>query len=853
MNLKIVLIWMSALMLITASSCRKEPIVIADLSQTPVGHFASLELAKHLSAVYPDVLFQVDSCSGKGRILFLLNHQVPETGLELGELPVADESFTIVEQNETLWIVAPDERGLLNATYALLEEQGYGFFISGDKCPDPRQWNGFKDWAISDQPLIMDRFVLNWHNFLSGCTGWNYEDWCFYIDQINKMRYNGIMLHFYGNNPAFSFEYLGERKKTGYLNNTASGRDWGNQHVNDVRRLTGGAVFDTPVFGALASQVPEQEKEQAATLLMQRVFDYAKSRRTKIILALDLDTWMAHPGNIVGKLPREALFELKGALTPNPEHPEGFRYYEQILVSLLAKYPQIDQLAVWHRPPTLKTGLGSIWMNFSEEQFPIFWKKEYRQIMQQHPELDHSIMSTSVFAYGKLIAAIQKARDKVNPQLEISSGSWRFDYLPLADVFYPQGLPLIPLDWSIVFDQKQTQELIARVGRNRPVYPVVWAHHDDHRYIGRPYTPWANFSELLTNSRSQGFGLIHWTTRPLDLYFTSLTRQVWQNTQNEPLKNTVDWYVSKWVGNDHDTLSHYLYQWINSGPMFGRETSDHFVDIGQQEHGDELERWADMEAKAQERLRLLETSNESSKNPFIRYQRDMELFYLSFFKNQQLFQEAVKAVNNGNMEHAKAVMAVTNPDSTLMLYVKAIENIGFTSGEKALLFSMNTRWKADYLNMKQRLGLLPVLLQFSPTQHDTLAQAPGRYTYHIDEDGNWWRCLWKQEMKDSQFLQETDRSALLVDDQIELELTSMHGQPLASGTYELKVDYKAESPFKIWVMEEQNCLSVKVCLGNLKQASLRFNTTNEKVKLVIETEQPVKIFNLVLIPKYAGI
>lgn len=850
MRFKIIVLWIVVLMLFTAISCSKEKIVISDLSQSQVGHLAALELAKYLSTVYPDVRFQVDSTSGKGRILYLLNHQVSQSGLKLEELPAAGESFKILEQEGTLWIIAPDERGLLNATYALLEKQGYGFFISGDKRPDPREWKGFKDWSIADQPLIMDRFVLNWHNFLSGCTGWNYEDWCFYIDQINKMRYNGIMLHFYGNNPAFSFEYLGERKKTGHLNNTASGRDWGNQHVNDVRRLTGGAVFDAPVFGALASQVPEQEKDKEATLLMQRVFDYAKSRGTKIILALDLDTWMAHPKNIVAKLPREALFELKGALTPNPDHPEGYRYYEQILVSLLEKYPQIDQLAVWHRPPTLKTGLGSIWMNFPEEQFPASWKKEYRQIMQKHPELDHSIMSTSVFAYGKLIAAIQKARDKVNPELEISSGSWRFDYLPLADIFYPKNLPLIPLDWAIVFDQKQTQELIARVGRNRPVYPVVWAHHDDHRYIGRPYTPWENFSKLLANSHSQGFGLIHWTTRPLDLYFTSLTRQVWQNTQNETLKNTIDWYVSKWVGNDQHALSEYFYQWINSGPMFGRETSDHFVDIGQQEHGNELESWADMEQKTHERLRLLETSNESSKNPFIRYQRDMELFYLSFFKNQQLFQDAVKAVTNGNIKQAKAVMAATNPDSTLILYVKAIENIGFTSGEKALLFSMNTRWKADYINMKQRLGLLPVLLQFSPTQHDMLAQAPGRYTYHIDEEDNWWRCLWKQELKESQFSHDTDQSALMVDNQFELELTSMHGQPLASGTYELKVDYQSEGSFKISVIEGQKCLFFKECQGNIKQATLNFTTNNGKMKLLITTEHPVNLFSLSLVPQH---
>lgn len=33
------------------------------------------------------------------------------------------------------------------------------------------------------------------------------------------------------------------KKDIGYFCNSSYGRDWGNQHVNDVRRLVGGIVF----------------------------------------------------------------------------------------------------------------------------------------------------------------------------------------------------------------------------------------------------------------------------------------------------------------------------------------------------------------------------------------------------------------------------------------------------------------------------------------------------------------------------------------------------------------------------------------------------------------------------------
>ena len=88
--------------------------------------------------------------------------------------------------------------------------------------------------------FIRQRIVFNWHNFLSGCTGWDLEDWQKWIDQSVKMRYNTIMVHAYGNNPMVQFVFNGQEKPLGYLTTTISGRDWGAQHVNDVRKVVSG-------------------------------------------------------------------------------------------------------------------------------------------------------------------------------------------------------------------------------------------------------------------------------------------------------------------------------------------------------------------------------------------------------------------------------------------------------------------------------------------------------------------------------------------------------------------------------------------------------------------------------------
>ena len=109
----------------------------------------------------------------------------------------------------------------------------------------------FKDCNLADKPLVPTRLVFDWHNFLSGCSTWNLPEWQSWIRQSQKMGYNAIMVHAYGNNPMVSFTFNGKTKPVGYLSTTVRGRDWSTMHVNDVRQLWGGAGFTAPVSDAM--------------------------------------------------------------------------------------------------------------------------------------------------------------------------------------------------------------------------------------------------------------------------------------------------------------------------------------------------------------------------------------------------------------------------------------------------------------------------------------------------------------------------------------------------------------------------------------------------------------------------
>ena len=112
-----------------------------------------------------------------------------------------------------------------------------------------------------------------------------------------------------------SFTFNGQTKPVGYLSTTVKGRDWATMHVNDVRRLWGGHVFDQPVFGAQAAMVPDPERAAAARQLMQEVFDHAERRLKPISRSRKRDA----PVGLTTAATMTGMFSLK--LTGCPREP----------------------------------------------------------------------------------------------------------------------------------------------------------------------------------------------------------------------------------------------------------------------------------------------------------------------------------------------------------------------------------------------------------------------------------------------------------------------------------------------------------------------------------------------------
>jgi hypothetical protein len=536
------------------------------------------------------------------------------------------------------------------------------------------------------------------------------------------------------------------------------------ENVNDIRRLHGGEIFDTPVFGATAAIAgTDAERTEAVQSLMAAAFAIAERCAVDVYFAVDVDTTSANPQELIRALPEDARFQIDvpamawmgqeagKAWLANPETAEGYEFYKAQVAHLLHVYPQIDCLVVWHRKQSTP------WMGFSVESMPEAWRDEYDAEITRTPGAEELWHSHHIFAQAKIVQAFQRAvRELGREDVRLAFGSWDFNFLPAADRFMPQDVTLIPLDWMVlkdqsIFDTEERRVSVAEVAARRPVIPIAWAHHDDGNYVGRPYTPYSGFYDRLVEMKCEtaGYGIIHWTTKPLDLYFTSLVDQVWAGSRNEPLEVTCRRMALHLIGEEQaGAFGDYLVAWVTTMPKIGRETSDFFIDH-------ELEDLAGVEAEQRKRLALLgaldRSKLSSGAREWLDYFSGLERYIVDIYRTEDVFNRAKKQYAAGNSEAARATMADCRPEEVIERYARFSQHGGLTRGEEGLVVSMNTRWLPHYVRFRQILGMDSVRYSFAPTSHDLLAQSRGVFTFHFDRGRRVWQCLGAEETGAEEF------------------------------------------------------------------------------------------------------
>lgn len=413
-------------------------------------------------------------------------------------------------------------------------------------------------------------------------------------------------------------------------------------------------------------------------------------------------------------------------------------------------------------------------------------------------------MTSGVFALSKIAAAIEKSIRQIKPEMELSYGSWGLNYTVLGDIFFPPAYGMIPLDYSTVLNDKNNLSMLAEVGKRRKLYPIVWAHHDDHRYNGRPYIPFSSFNSLLHNMNADGFGIIHWKTHPLDLYFANNARQVWERTENESYYQTICRFSKSLSKEPQKPFDGFLQDWYHHAPMFGRETSDNFLRIDKPYNLDGYSSALEAVEKAKDRVAILEEVNVSrltkaGKRDF-QYHRSYESFLMSFFNDHEHAYQANALLKQDRVEEAREQIKQAHPAQTIQTYAGLIKAHGPTRGELGIVISLNLRWYPDFVDLQQRLRIKPIRISFQPTSHDPLSQGTGHYSYLMDENQKLWLAQGTKELgfekiiSNKKVLKSPRDSYALLSSTLSIPLRTMRNAPLSSGSYRIELLGASKKP-----------------------------------------------------------
>jgi hypothetical protein len=593
-------------------------------------------------------------------------------------------------------ICGNNPRGVLDGVYAFLEKKlGYGFYLYRNASETAAKGSfDFKKWDLAARPLIGERICFNWYNFISGVTAWNLPDYKDWIRQAARMQHTEVLLHTYGWGPFTQFTHNGVTKSVEYLQNTAYGNHWGVKHTKDVRQLIGGESLadEGPIFGADVSKIghggiTEENRVAKAKAMLREAIDYAVNTvGMEFNWSFDIDTTYGNPQDIIATLPEEDRFQVGEYWLARPDTENGYLYFKKIIETTMKDFPAISKITVWWRGGA-GTSFGGLTLSMKPSDLPEAWRPAY----DAAPKEARNIFGPGHLYHAKVAEAFRRALDELgHKDVKLCYGSWRnkknHPNFVAADHFMPRALTCYGLDYSIQFGEHQTyRNELKKIATNRPFVVIEWAQHDDGKYLGRPYVPPANFATKLKEVGASGYGVIHWMTRPLDIYFKNLQNQVWSSTADESVEMTCRKMALDFFGESQSkVMSEYLNTWVTTAPHFARATTKA---LGNPGVGGAVKDFDQRAKDCDGRIAILDRAN-----------------------TQQFSERALEAWKyfRGHEEWMKLFhMAQKNWDPDLQEKAirkyaeKASRDGGMTRGEKAILIEHNLKWKKKRRKDKQ--------------------------------------------------------------------------------------------------------------------------------------------------------
>lgn len=378
--------------------------------------------------------------------------------------------------------------------------------------------------AQNSKPFTI-RGVLPWHNFLSGPSAWNLDDYRQYLDTCEKQGINFIGFHNYTGGGERYATYVEPMIRMQYRNllpaasfdHSLTAR-WGYypMKVKDFAFGTSSA-FELPAgaeaFGADGAVLSKNTEEhyRSAQALMQQVLKMAHARKMKFAMGFEF-----------GVLPPE-FFSLQDGQTgfywpgesnmiPNPAHPLSIQLLYTSIDDILKTYQGVDYIWLWLNEHSFmgvdpaRALKDTAFLNIYKQYAPFFTEAAQ----------DEKAKFIGVWSMQYMQLAREYLRKKA-PGVQLMLGGWGGgNQLPLILQGLSRGLPKDIIFSCLNPDLGKTAQpiFLAEIARQRPVIAVPWLEGDHQLWHYQPRVQlMRDHVSLAGTQQLEGVIAIHWRTK----------------------------------------------------------------------------------------------------------------------------------------------------------------------------------------------------------------------------------------------------------------------------------------------------------------------------------------------------
>ncbi len=405
------------------------------------------------------------------------------------------------------------------------------------------------------------RGVLPWHNFLSGPTSWNVEDYRIYLDECQQQHINFIGFHNYTGGgeryatyvePMIKIEYKHILPQA-YLDNSLSAR-WGYLPMKVKDYVFGtDAQFKLPAgaeaFGSdvsVTSKTPQEHYEKTQSL-MREVLKMAHERGMKMAMGFEFGVL---PPEYFSLNVAEDCFYWPGEanMIPNPKSQLAIGIHCAAIDNILEAYPDIDYIWMWLNEHSF---MG---VNLEKALQDSAFSKVYKENQHYFVEAaDESARFVGVWAleYMRLTAEYLKSKGS---SAKIILGGWGGGHqLPSLLKGLDRALPK-----DIIFSclnpdlgKSPQPDFLADIAKNRKVWAVPWLEGDHQLWHFQPRVKMmSEHVKLAAEQHLDGVVAIHWRTNEPRFNFKTFSYFASNKSANKTVEQLYTEYLAEEMGQD---------------------------------------------------------------------------------------------------------------------------------------------------------------------------------------------------------------------------------------------------------------------------------------------------------------